>query len=255
MDNQPVNVNPFRKYGALHNKGLTSLVDKLSGKSRDGLSLDLIIETVCDYLAVVTGQTTEADKAISYSMIADILSKTNKGDLGEKLRQAELGKDAIEMITSLLKFESDNVEEIKARIQQVENEVFAGEYNDKDKNFVLLALAIADASVDFWDKELQNADSFWRKLGKKVRRLPWKADVGGAVSAAVDPVSSIVFHVIPGGTALTITKIVGSAVVASAFSYITESGKLDNEDEQANLAKEKREWLKEAAKNAGNKPL
>jgi hypothetical protein len=233
--------NPYKKIAELHNKGLEYLIKKKAIKTAKKLSKEQIIEIICEFFKEMSGQDSMVDEAINYSILIDLLNKNIDENSLDKL---ELSENAVKIIKKLLAINSENEYEILKSIAELEKEVFNSNFNIRDKNYTLLLLAIAQASVKYWAKEINKGDSIWSRVLGKVKLIPWKADVKGGLNALIDPSVDVIFQSTPLQPVIVVVKVIGSAIFASAMEYNNEAKKLKEVNNEAEVVKNDMEELK-----------
>lgn len=246
MNTSDDQTNPYKKIAELHNKGLEYLIKKKAIKTAKRLSKEQIIEIICEFFKEMSGQNSAVDEAINYSILIELL---NKNVDENSLKELELSEPAYKIIKDLLAINSDNEQVILKKIEELEKEVFNSNFNTRDKSYTLLLLAIAEASVKYWTKEISKGDSIWSRVLGKVKLIPWKADVKGAANALIDPSVDVIFQGTPLQPIIVVVKVIGSAIFASAMEYNTEAKKSKEVNNEEEVIKNNLEELKKRKEN------
>jgi pyruvoyl-dependent arginine decarboxylase (PvlArgDC) len=66
----------------------------------------------------------------------------------------------------------------------------------------------------------------------------------GALTASIYPITAVIFSTTPAGPVILMSKIVGAAVGYSAYGYISEAKKIDEQEENEKIVAERQKILR-----------
>lgn len=178
--------NPYQEVGELHNAGLDYVINNL--EKDQPVTIHRIIELVSKYLQSVKDDDSDYSKAVYYKLVSNTVNRLNIVPMEELFRETRNCRESICYLNEIQKISEDFDYPTTLKIlKNIEMNILSSDMTEEERQYPLLNVGVAIASVKYWIAQIADAKSPWIPFTgpPAAFKWPWRSDANGAIAGGI----------------------------------------------------------------------